>query len=257
VKTLRSLAFNLGFWSWTLAMAIVGIPLLALPRRFVMGHARIWMAGTQAMLKTLVGLDYEVRGREHVPGEPAILAFKHQSAWETLVLLLVVDDPAIALKRELTLIPVFGWYTLRAGMIRIDRSSGAAALRSMVEGARAALLRGSPVVIFPEGTRVAPGAHRPYHPGVAALYLQLDRPVVPVALNSGLFWPRRRFIRRPGTIVVEILDPIPPGLERKEFIDELQARIEAASDRLRTEGEAQLAALERAGHPRKIDRSAA
>jgi 1-acyl-sn-glycerol-3-phosphate acyltransferase len=242
VKTLRSLAFNVGFWSWTLAMAIVGIPLLALPRRFVMGHARIWMAGTQAMLKTLVGLDYEVRGREHLPREPAILALKHQSAWETLVLLLVIDDPAIALKRELTLIPVFGWYTLRAGMIRIDRSSGAAALRSMVEGARAALLRGSPVVIFPEGTRVAPGAHRPYHPGVAALYLQLDRPVVPVALNSGLFWPRRSFAKQPGRIVVEFLPPIAPGLDRRAFMLELERRLEGATTRLVAEGRAQLAA---------------
>lgn len=242
MKTLRSLAFNVGFWSWTLAMAIVGIPLLALPRRFVMGHARIWMAGTQAMLKTLVGLDYEVRGREHLPREPAILALKHQSAWETLVLLLVIDDPAIALKRELTLIPVFGWYTLRAGMIRIDRSSGAAALRSMVEGARAALLRGSPVVIFPEGTRVAPGAHRPYHPGVAALYLQLDRPVVPVALNSGLFWPRRSFAKQPGRIVVEFLPPIAPGLDRRAFMLELERRLEGATTRLVAEGRAQLAA---------------
>lgn len=241
MKTLRSLAFNLGFWSWTLAMAIVGIPLLALPRRFVMGHARIWMAGTQAMLKTLVGLDYEVRGREHLPGAPAILAFKHQSAWETLVLLLVVDDPAIALKRELTLIPVFGWYTLRAGMIRIDRSSGATALRSMVEGARAALRRGSPVVIFPEGTRVVPGAHQPYHPGVAALYLQLDRPVVPVALNSGLFWPRRSFAKQPGRIVIEFLPPIAPGLDRRAFMLELERRLEGATTRLVAEGRAQLA----------------
>jgi 1-acyl-sn-glycerol-3-phosphate acyltransferase len=241
VNGLRSLAFNLGFWAWTVVLAIVGMPLLLLPRRFIIGYARFWMAGTQAMLGTLVGLDYEVRGREQLPREPSILALKHQSAWETLVLLLLIDDPAIALKRELTLIPVFGWYTLRAGMIRIDRGSGARALRSMVEGARAALDRGSPVVIFPEGTRVAPGTHRPYHPGVAALYLQLDRPVVPVALNSGLFWPRRSFFKRPGRIVVEFLPPIAPGLDRRAFMLELERRLEGASARLADEGRAQLA----------------
>jgi 1-acyl-sn-glycerol-3-phosphate acyltransferase len=241
MSTLRSLAFNLGFWCWTIALAIIGMPLLLLPRRFIIGYARFWMLGTQAMLRTLVGLDYEVRGREHLPRQPAILALKHQSAWETLVLLLVIDDPAIALKRELTMIPVFGWYTLRAGMIRIDRGSGARALRSMVEGGRAALRRGSQIVIFPEGTRVAPGAHRPYHPGVAALYLQLDVPVVPVALNSGLFWPRRSFAKRPGRIAIEFLPPIVPGLDRRAFMLELERRLEGASTRLADEGRAQLA----------------
>lgn len=238
----RSLAFNVALWLWTGALAVVGLPVLLLPRRTVVGYARFWMAGVQGLLRTLVGLSYEVRGREHLPATPVILALKHQSAWETLVMFLVLEDAAIALKRELALIPLFGWYTQRAGMLRIDRGSGARALRSLVDSARAALERGSFVIIFPEGTRVPPGDRRPYQPGVAALYLQLRCPVVPVALNSGVFWGRRSFVKQPGTIVLEFLPPIEPGLGRRSFMEELERRLEGASDRLAQEGRGQLAA---------------
>lgn len=230
---LRSLLFNLGSWSWTLLLLILCLPGLLMPRRVLNCHAaRLWLGGVRAMLRTLVGLDHEVRGRERVPPGPVIFAVKHQSAWETLTLHLLIDDPAIALKRELTLIPLFGWYALRAGMIRIDRGHGTRALRSLITGARKALARGQPVVIFPEGTRVAPGARRPYHPGVAGLYLQLGVPVVPVALNSGLFWGRRAFVKRPGRIAVEFLPAIPPGLTRRRFMEVLEERLESATDRL-------------------------
>jgi 1-acyl-sn-glycerol-3-phosphate acyltransferase len=228
----RSTLFNLAFWLWTGALALAGLPLLLASRRTVQGYARFWLRGVQWLLATLGGLDYQVRGRERAPATPAIFAFKHQSAWETLVCHLLFDDPAIALKRELTLIPVFGWYLARTGMIRIDRGAGPRALRSLVEGAREALARGSSVVIFPEGTRVPPGERRPYSPGVAGLYLQLERPVVPVALNSGLFWPRRSFVKRPGRITVEFLEPIAPGLDRKAFMAELERRLEPATQRL-------------------------
>lgn len=229
---LRSFLFNAGLWLWTAAMGIALVPCLLLPRRALIRGGRVWMRGVQALLRSIVGLDYEVRGREHLPREPAICAFKHQSAWETLVILLLFDDAAIALKRELTLIPVFGWYTRHAGMIRIDRAAGPRALRSLIEGARAALGRGSQVVIFPEGTRTAPGTTRPYHPGVAALYLRLGVPVVPVALNSGMFWGRRRFVKKPGRIVVEFLPPILPGLGGDAFMAELERRLEGATERL-------------------------
>ena len=144
------------------------------------------------------------------PPRPAIFAFKHQSAWETLAIHLLLDGAAIALKRELTQIPLFGWTLLHAGMIRVDRHGGPRALRGLIEGGRA-LERGSPIVIFPEGTRVPPGEHRAYQPGVAALYRHLDCPVVPVALNSGVFWPRRSFVKRPGRIVVEFCRRSSPG----------------------------------------------
>jgi 1-acyl-sn-glycerol-3-phosphate acyltransferase len=233
--TLRSLLFNVAFWVWTAVLALAALPVLLLPRRAMQAVGRNWGRGVDALARAVVGLSYEVRGRQHVPQEPAIFAIKHQSAWETLIVHSLLDDPAIALKRELTLIPLFGWYLLRAGMIRIDRGAGARALRSLIEGARKALDRGSSVVMFPEGTRVAPGRRRPYQPGITALYLQLERPVVPVALNSGLYWSRRSFLKRPGRIVVEFLEPIRPGLDRRSFMAELERRLEGATDRLLAE----------------------
>ena len=228
----RSLLFNLALWLWTGLLVIVALPLLAAPRERMVALGRLWQQGAQALLARLAGLTYEVRGRERVPDSPAIFAFKHQSAWETLALHPLLGDPVIVLKRELTRIPLFGRYLLHAGMIGVDRAGGARALRALVEDARAALARGLPIVIFPEGTRAPVGRRNPYHPGVAALYRQLDCPVVPVALNSGLFWRRRSFIKRPGRIVVEFLPPIAPGLERKAFMAELEQRIESATERL-------------------------
>ena len=232
----RSLLFNGAFWSWTILLAVLALPLLALPPPVMAVYGRFWSRGVQVLLAGLVGLTYEVRGLGRPGGaEPAIYAVKHQSAWETLALLLVLPDARIALKRELTQIPLFGWYCLRTGMIRIDRGGAARAMRSLIEGARRAVSAGLSVIIFPEGTRVRPGEHRPYLPGVAALYLHLHRPVVPVALNSGLFWPRRAFIKRPGRIVLEFLPPIEPGLTRAAFMTELARRLEAGTDRLLAE----------------------
>jgi 1-acyl-sn-glycerol-3-phosphate acyltransferase len=236
----RSCLFNVCLWLWTAVMLIAALPWLAFPPRLMLAHSRVWMRGVHLLLASVVGLEHEVRGQ--ASPNPAIFAFKHQSAWETLAIHLLLDGAAIALKRELTQIPLFGWCLLHAGMIPIDRSGGARALRGLIGGGRAALARGAPIVIFPEGTRAAPGEHRPYHPGVAALYRHLDCPVVPVALNSGVFWGRRRFIKRPGRIVVEFLPPIEPGLERKAFLTELRNRLEPATERLVAEARRQIGA---------------
>jgi len=164
-----------------------------------------------------------------------LIAVKHQSAWDTFAVAAIFDDPAIVLKQELIWVPFYGWYLWKAGMISVDRKAGAGALRRLVaDGARAVAL-GRPIVIFPEGTRTAPGTHRPYQPGVAALYRHLDVPLVPVAINSGVFWGRRHFLKRPGRIVVEILPAIPPGGDRKAVMAELEAQIEGATERLVTE----------------------
>jgi 1-acyl-sn-glycerol-3-phosphate acyltransferase len=238
----RSAVFNFALWSWTAFMLVAALPWFAFPPRLMLAHSRAWMRGLQFLLATIVGLDYEVRGRPAGSPRAAIFAFKHQSAWETLAIHLLLDGAAIALKRELTQIPLFGWTLLHAGMIRIDRQGGPRALRGLIEGGRAALARGAPIVIFPEGTRVPPGEHRAYQPGVAALYRHLDCPVVPVALNSGVFWPRRGFVKRPGRIVVEFLPAIEPGLERKAFMTELHNRLEPATERLVVEARRQIGA---------------
>jgi 1-acyl-sn-glycerol-3-phosphate acyltransferase len=232
VTELRSVLFNLVFYGWTALLGIAALPLLLAPRASVMRFGRWWSGTVLALARAIAGIDYELRGAEHLPRQPAIIAMKHQSAWDTLAVPALLGDVAIVLKRELLWIPCYGWYVRKAGMIPVDRGAGATALKAMVRRARAVVAEGRPIVIFPEGTRTAVGTQRAYHPGVAALYTQLGLPVVPLAVNSGLFWPRRSFLKRPGRIVVEALAPLPPGLERKAFLAELQSRIEAATERL-------------------------
>jgi len=229
----RAVCFSILFYGWTTLLGILVLPLLIGPPRLLLAYSRFWIRVSLWFLRVTVGLTHEVRGREHIPDGPALFAVKHQSAWDTLAINLIVRDAAVVLKRELTWIPVFGWCLLRARQIAIDRQGGMSALRAMVTEARARLAEGRPFVIFPEGTRVAPGTRRPYHAGVAALHAALgDVPVVPVALNSGLFWPRRSLKLRPGVITVEFLPPIPPNLPRRAFSGALEQAIEGATDRL-------------------------
>jgi 1-acyl-sn-glycerol-3-phosphate acyltransferase len=183
-------------------------------------------------LRVTVGISHCVVGRDNLPAGPVIIACKHQSSWETMAFTGLFDDIAIVLKRELLFIPIVGWAMARAGNIAVARGDGASALRGLVKQARAAIADGRSIVIFPEGTRVAPGDQRPYQVGTAALYRQLGVPVVPMALNSGLFWGRRQWLKRPGTITLEILPLIPPGLPREAFMDALRERIESATARL-------------------------
>ena len=210
--------------------------MLLLPHRFTYRLGAVWVRGTLALLAILVGLRHRVVGLENrLPGA-AIYAVKHQSTWDTLIFALLLDEPAYVLKRELMLVPFFGWLLGRAGMIPVDRAGKASALRRMMAAARAIAAAGRPLLIYPEGTRTAPGERRPYQPGVAALYGQLGLPVVPVAVNSGLFWGRRQFVKRPGTITVEFLPAIPPGRPRRAFMAELEDRLETACDRLAAQG---------------------
>jgi 1-acyl-sn-glycerol-3-phosphate acyltransferase len=203
-----------------------------LPVGAVWGLGRVWVCGTVLLLRIFVGLTHEVRGLAHrLPGA-ALYAVKHQSAWDTLIFAMLLDRPAIVLKQELLNLPLFGWYMRKCRMIPVDRKGRGAALKRMAADARDRAAAGRPILIFPEGTRVAPGHRRPYQPGAAALYGALGLPVVPVALNSGLFWGRRSFHKLPGRIVVEFLPAIAPGLDRRIFMAELEAAIETAADRL-------------------------
>ena len=232
MTTCRALLFNSLYLLWSAMMHVVCLPLLLGPARVIHAAARIWIGGILWLLKICVGLTVLEAGSGNLPRQPALFAVKHQSAWETLYLSRRLINPAFVLKKELLLIPVFGWFLSRAGMVAIDRSGKASALKKMVADARAILATGRPVVIFPEGTRVAPGSRRPYQPGIAALYTQLNVPVVPVALNSGLFWGKQAIVKKPGIITIEYLPPIPPGLDRKAFMRTLEASIEDAAERL-------------------------
>lgn len=232
MQALRSLAFNALGAVWLFGLGIVALPMLVMPRRWVWVLVRLWARGVMAMLRVLVGLDYTVRGLVVPARGPLLLAAKHQSAWDTIVFLVLLDEPAIVLKRELFRIPFYGWFTWRVGMIGIDRGAGARALKDLVARTRPALEAGRPVLIFPQGTRVAPGTHRGYLPGVYALYAGTGLPVVPVALDSGRFWGRRSFVKKPGRITVEFLPAIAPGLDRRTFMAELERRIEGATTAL-------------------------
>ncbi|MFZ5608065.1 MAG: lysophospholipid acyltransferase family protein [Pseudomonadota bacterium] len=229
---LGSIAFNLFFYLWTALVSISGAPMLVLPRRVASGVQRFWAHGVLWALKWLVGITYRVEGHAYAPSGPVLVAGNHQSSWETLAFYVLLDDPAYVLKRELIWLPFFGWIGWRTGQIPIDRKGGAKALRQMLKAADKAVRQGRPVVIFPEGTRAPVGAPRPYQPGVAGLYRHLGLPVVPMAVNSGLYWGRRSFVKRPGVIRVRYLPPIPPGLDKRTFMTTLASRIETAAAQL-------------------------
>jgi 1-acyl-sn-glycerol-3-phosphate acyltransferase len=233
---LRSAIFFLWFALVSAVICIAFLPALILPRKITVWMSRRWSALNFWGLRVIAGVAYEVRGTR--PANGVLVAAKHMSMWDTLALYLVLDDPAVVLKRGLQFIPFYGWYITKAGSIAIDRSGRGSAMRKMIAAAKRALGKRRSILIFPEGTRKKPGAPPDYKPGVAALYSQLGVACVPAALNSGLFWTG--FIKRPGRIVLEFLEPIPPGLRSREFMKVLEERIETASNALIAEGHALL-----------------
>jgi 1-acyl-sn-glycerol-3-phosphate acyltransferase len=228
----RSVLFNILFYLNLLIYLIAAIPTYFLPYRVLVAVAKSWGRSNLRLLRLVCGIDVAWIGLEKIPRGPLIVAAKHQSSWETFALLTLFDDPTFIVKRELMWIPLFGWYIWKARMIPVDRGARTQALVAMTERARVQLEGNRQLVIFPEGTRRAPGAEPAYKFGVAHLYAETGAPCLPVALNSGLVWPRRKFLRHPGTVRVEILDPIPPGLERAQFFERLKQDIEGATARL-------------------------
>jgi 1-acyl-sn-glycerol-3-phosphate acyltransferase len=228
----RSLAFNALFYAGLIIHMIVALPVLTMPHRVHLRFIRSYARTSLWLLRVICGTSVEWRGLEKIPQGAVIVACKHQSAWETFALCAVLDDPTYILKRGLMWIPLFGWHMRKAGLIPIDRSGGIAALSRMTARAKKELERSRQVVIFPEGTRRLPGAEPSYKPGVAHLYAKSGVACVPVALNSGLFWPRRSLLRFPGTVLVEVLDPIAPGLDARTFLNRLQNMLEEATARL-------------------------
>jgi len=223
---LRSIAFNFLFYFVLAIYLLVALPALLLPRRVMIEIARSWGRTNLRLLHTVCDLKVEFEGLEKIPQGPLIVASKHQSTWETFALLPLFPDPAFIMKRELMWIPFFGWCTWKGGMIAVDRGKGSAALADMTQRAGVEIRGGRQLIIFPEGTRRPAGAEAAYKFGVAHLYADIGVPCVPVALNSGLFWPRRSFLRYPGTVRVAFLDPILPGLDKQVFFSRLQDEIE-------------------------------
>lgn len=234
---LRSFLFAVVFYLWSVVWAIALVPVLAAPRSWLLAGMRFWSLSINVLLRVICGIRVEIRGVENIPAGDALIASKHQTMFDVFVQFGVLKGSLFVLKKELMIIPIFGWIALRIGSIVVDRDGQATALRDMVRRAQDQFRKGDrQLVIFPEGTRKEPGAAPDYKPGVAGLYRELGTPVHPVATNAGVHWPAHGFLRRPGVIVYEFLEPIPPGLKRAEFMRLLQERIETASDRLLAEG---------------------
>lgn len=240
---IRSSIFNLAFYATTAFWCIVFLPMLLLPREAFLWVVGVWTGTVTFLERNILGLTYEVRGAEHLPkNKPFIVAAKHQSPYETIKLRYLFGDPAIILKKELTKIPLWGWYLAKSDVVAIDRGSPEEALKSMEKGAKRMKELGRPIVVFPQGTRVWPSEtpkDKPYKPGVYRIQTATGMPVVPMALNSGAFWPRRSWIKKPGKVVFEFLKPIPAGkMPKKEFMKEIEKRIEEKTEKLMSEASA-------------------
>ncbi|HEY6257155.1 MAG TPA: 1-acyl-sn-glycerol-3-phosphate acyltransferase [Xanthobacteraceae bacterium] len=244
---IRSVLFNLLFYLNLVVLLLAALPTLVLPRGAIRWIVRLWARSNHWLLRRICGITFELRGLERIPEGPLLVASKHQSLWETFALFPLFADPAFILKRELMWLPFFGWYAWKADMIPVDRGARSQALAAIAACAKIELARGRQIVIFPEGTRRPAGAAPSYKYGIVHLYAESAVACLPIALNSGLFWPRRSIRRYPGTIVAEFLDPIPPGLDKQVFSERLQQVIEAATARLVEEGERELG--------RKVSRS--
>jgi len=236
ITFIRSTFFNLVFFSVTGIMAICLLPTVWMKRESTMKVARTWLAIVYFLERTLIGLDYTVRGVEYLPAEGAYLvAAKHQSAYETFKLHRIFGDPAIVLKRELLLIPFWGQFLKKIDPIAIDRSSGETAIKSLLAGVEHVKEQGRPIIIFPQGTRVkwdTTTAQKPYRGGVAKMQSASSLPIVPMALNTGLFWPKLSWIKHPGTVVFEFLPPIMPGGNVGDVLKKLEQDIETATQNL-------------------------
>lgn len=230
---LRSLVFNIAFFAWTTLVCVGGVWVLFCPRWGLLGMLTVYERGLSFLERTLIGLDYVVEGQEHLPaGGCFLVAAKHQSIWETTKLHRLLGDPGVILKQELAWIPFWGWYARKSRAVFVNRGARGRALPSLLAGAERIKAEQRPLVIFPQGTRVAAGAYAPYKIGVGLIYERLQVPMIPMALNAGLFWPRHRFLKRPGLVTIRFLPPIPPGLPRDEAMRRLETELEAACERL-------------------------
>lgn len=228
---IRTIIFMIGWTMLTVIFGILFMPAL-ITQRTTRRASVVWVRLTLAWARIACGIRSHVRGRQHLK-TGMLVASKHQSAWDTLMLLNLLGEPAFILKRTLYLIPIFGWYLARGGHIAIDRNAGRDAMRNILEQAPKLVAQGRSLVIFPEGTRMQPGHEKPFRPGVARLSRSLGLGVVPVALNAGLFWPKHTLRKSPGDAVLEFLPPMEPcGEHTKEWLDALESAINSKTREL-------------------------
>ncbi|MBU0860159.1 MAG: 1-acyl-sn-glycerol-3-phosphate acyltransferase [Alphaproteobacteria bacterium] len=244
ITAIRSTLFNILMYGVTAIMCILCLPGLLLPPEKRMGIVRLFVGTVYLLERHVLRLDYEVRGAEHLPASGSYLvAAKHESAYETMKLHIIWPNPSIVLKRELLRIPLWGRYLAMIGPIAIDRSSGKESIAQIIEGALRVKAEGRPMVIFPQGTRVHPDittTEKPYRIGVARMQEATQLPIIPLALNTGVFWPKHKWRKQSGTVIFEFLPPMPPGNDAKITIAALEQTLESASARLRDEARAKM-----------------
>ncbi|MFV9875497.1 MAG: lysophospholipid acyltransferase family protein [Rickettsiales endosymbiont of Dermacentor nuttalli] len=235
ITILRAVVFNIYWLFWTLFVAIIGVPLLFCKPTILSRINRLWSIGSLFGLRLIHNLDFKVYGLEHLPkNQPYIIASKHQSTYEVIIFLSIIDDvhPVYVLKKELTRIPLYGMYLIYSGMIVINRSRRMEAIKQLFVKAKQRLAENRPIIIFPEGTRTHIGTTTNYHAGISLLYEKNNVCIIPVALNTGVFWPKNSFFKKPGTCIIEFLPPILPGLNKEDFLYILKEKIETKSQEL-------------------------
>lgn len=240
---IRSVLFNICFYVATTIVCTLFIPVFLLPRGVTLWVTRLWLAIVYFLEKNILGLTFEIRGKEYLPKSGSyIVAAKHQSAYETLKLHHLFGDPTIVLKRELLNIPLFGNFLKKLDVIAINRGNKEESMKSIVDGAKRMQSQARPIIIFPQGTRVDVNAttkQKPYKGGTVKMYSHTDMPIIPLALNSGLFWPRNSFIKKPGKVIFQFLPPIESGLPDKKVMKALEDRIEETSIKLMNEAKSE------------------
>lgn len=231
---IRSLIINIGFYIITALVCIGMLPFLLMKNgeHYIYKGARIWSSCSLWLIRVVGNITVEFRNTHLIPTSACIFAPKHQSAWETFALFQIIPKPVYAVKKEVTFIPLFGFYMLKCRLIILDRGTRSKAMKSLLDGAKRIFSEGRQLTIFPEGTRRNVDAPPDYKLGLTLVYENANVPVIPIAMNSGLVWPRRKFLRYPGKVIVEVLPHIPPGLPREEFKARIQESVETATARL-------------------------
>ena len=229
---IRSAFFYLFIFSWTLFLGIISIPYLFLPNAYIRQLANLWVSGILGLLHFICGITYEIRGKQNIPNHAVIVASKHQSAFETFLLFRLIKNSVFIHKKELFYIPIFGQYLKKSNMIAINRSDGSKALRKMLSEAKHKISNDQSIIIFPEGTRKLPGEIPDYKPGIAGIYKETAADILPVALNSGCFWPKHILIKKPGKIVIKFLNLIPSKLDKLEMLKKIESVIEEETNNL-------------------------
>ena len=232
MRLLRSTLFKGLFYIWTGLFCILYLPLMKLPRNKLIACQRFWSHGVLVILRAVMNINLEIRGIENIPAGGSIIAMKHQSSFDTFVMHTLVRHPAFVMKKELLKIPLYGSFCKNTGMIPVDRDGGLKALKSLMQQSSETIKEGRQLIIFPEGSRSIPGDKMEYQSGIFGIYKFTKVPVVPVALNSGVYWPKKGHLVPGGTIVFDFLDPIEPGKNKEEFMDTLEDEIEKASNLL-------------------------